>query len=53
MTKFVGIALLLIGSATAILAMVAPAPEVDAGSAASAFAFLAGAVLVIRGRRKA
>ncbi|MGD0497889.1 MAG: hypothetical protein ABSC23_05575 [Bryobacteraceae bacterium] len=50
MNKFVGITLLLIGSAT--FALATGVPEIDPGSAGSALALLAGAALVIRGRRR-
>ncbi|HUP03909.1 MAG TPA: hypothetical protein VMU19_07970 [Bryobacteraceae bacterium] len=52
MTKTLGIALLLIGASVAAMASPAGAPEIDAGAASSALALLAGAALVIRGRRK-
>ena len=48
--KTLGFALLLIGSA--VSAFATAVPEIDAGSAASAITLLAGAALVIRGRRK-
>jgi len=50
MTKFVGFALLLIG--TAGVAGAVPVPEIDPGSGMSALALLSGALLVIRARRK-
>lgn len=50
MTKYIGFALLLIGSAGAALAT--PVPEIDPGSGMSALALLSGALLVIRARRK-
>ncbi len=53
MKRMAGVALMLMGSAAVALAIRIDAPEIDPGSAASAFAFLAGALLVIRGRRKA
>ena len=52
MTRIFGMALILAGAAIAAMAQPAGAPEIDAGSAASALALLAGAALVIRGRRK-
>jgi hypothetical protein len=42
--------LILLGAAVAAMAFVGP--EIDPGSAGSALALLAGAALVIRGRRK-
>jgi hypothetical protein len=51
MTKYIGFALLLIGSASVALA-VSPVPEIDPGSGMSALALLSGALLVIRARRK-
>jgi hypothetical protein len=42
-------ALILLGASVAAMAVV---PEIDPGSAGSALALLAGAALVIRGRRK-
>ena len=47
--------LLLIGTSVALLANPGPpaAPEIDPGSAVSALALVSGALLVIRGRRKA
>ncbi len=50
MKKAIGFALLLIGASG--LAMATPVPEIDAGSAGSALTLLAGAVLIIRTRRK-
>jgi len=52
MTKTLGIALLLVGASVAAMAIPAGVPEIDAGSAGSALALLAGAALVIRGRRR-
>jgi hypothetical protein len=48
----VAVALLLMGVTGAALAKI-PAPEIDAGSAVNALALVSGALLVIRGRRKA
>jgi hypothetical protein len=51
MTKYIGLALLLI--ATAGIAGATPAvPEIDPGSGMSALALLSGALLVLRGRRR-
>jgi hypothetical protein len=48
--KLLGITLLLLGVSGA--AMASAVPEIDPGSAGSAVALLAGALLVIRARRK-
>jgi hypothetical protein len=51
MRRIIGMAL--IAAATAVIALgIPPAPEIDPGSATSALALLAGAALIIRGRRK-
>jgi MYXO-CTERM domain-containing protein len=50
MTKFAAFALLLIG--TAGIAGAVPVPEIDPASGGSALALLAGALLVVRSRRK-
>jgi hypothetical protein len=52
MRTLAAIALLLIGAANVALALVATVPEIDPGSAAGSVALLAGAMLVIRGRRR-
>jgi hypothetical protein len=44
-------ALILMGAAAAAMAVTA-SPEIDPGAAGSALALLAGAALVIRGRRR-
>jgi hypothetical protein len=44
-------ALIMIATGVTALAQV-NAPEIDAGSAASALALLAGAAMIIRGRRR-
>lgn len=55
MSRVAGTILMLIGAAGAALA--GPhgfaAPEIDPGSAASGLALISGALIVIRGRRKA
>lgn len=48
--KIVGMMLLVIGASGAAFALAVP--EIDPGSGASALALLAGAVLVVRGRRR-
>ena len=52
MKKILAVALLGIGGSIALLATPTPAPEIDPNSCASALALVAGALLVIRGRRK-
>lgn len=51
MTRFIGLALLLVGMASFAFAG-RITPEIDANSAASAVALLGGGVLVLRARRK-
>ena len=50
MRKIIGMALIM--AATAAIALAGDAPEIDPGSATSALALLAGAALIIRGRRR-
>jgi hypothetical protein len=50
MAKYIGFALLLIG--TAGVAGASPVPEIDPSSGMSALALLSGALLVLRARRK-
>jgi hypothetical protein len=50
--KLLGITLLLIGLGSAAFAGALGVPEIAPVSAGSALALIAGAVLVIRGRRK-
>jgi hypothetical protein len=52
MRTIIGMALIM--AATAAIALAAPGdtPEIDPGSATSALALLAGAALIIRGRRR-
>jgi hypothetical protein len=53
MRRIIGMALIMAATAAAALAGLAPVgPEIDPGSAASALALLAGAALIIRGRRR-
>jgi hypothetical protein len=49
MMKLLGLILLLVGTSGAALAAI---PEISPASGASAIALLAGALLVVRGRRK-
>jgi hypothetical protein len=51
-TKFVGITLLIMGLSGAAMALQATVPEISPVSAGSAVALIAGAVLIMRGRRK-
>ena len=51
MTKFLGIAVIFSGMATALTAGILT-PEIDASTGTAALALLAGGVLVLRGRRK-
>jgi len=57
MKKILGFMVLTLGFAVSALAMGPPppgsAPEIDPNSAISALALVSGALLVIRGRRKA
>ncbi|HEY7392793.1 MAG TPA: hypothetical protein VH640_30010 [Bryobacteraceae bacterium] len=53
MKTLVAVALLLMGVTGAAFSAVTAVPEIDAGSAVNALALISGAVLVIRGRRKA
>jgi len=50
--KFAGITLVLTGLSGAAMALQVSAPEVSPVSAGSAIALIAGAVLIMRGRRK-
>jgi hypothetical protein len=52
MTKLLGLAVVLMGMATALTAAGAVAPEIDGSTTVAALALLAGGVLVIRARRK-
>jgi hypothetical protein len=53
MRRIIGMALIMAATAAFALAQAGPpAPEIDAGSATSALALLAGAALIIRGRRR-
>lgn len=50
--KLVATFVILVGTASAVFATIAPVPEIDANSAVAAIALLTGGLLVIRGRRK-
>ena len=52
MTRFLGIALLVIGASTVAFASAVTAPELDGGSALTAFALLSGGLVVLRARFK-
>jgi hypothetical protein len=51
MRKFLILSLLLVGGAVSAFAE-GPAPEIDSSSAMGALTLLAGALLVLRGRRR-
>jgi hypothetical protein len=46
------VSLILLGVGVQVFAFGSPVPEIDPGSAASAIAILAGAIVVFRGRRR-
>jgi hypothetical protein len=50
--RIAGMALIVIGIAGSCLAVPAGVPEIDVAAGANAVALVAGALLVIRGRRK-
>jgi|KBSMisStaDraftv2_1062788.scaffolds.fasta_scaffold06843_6 hypothetical protein len=52
MQKVLGMALMIVGASSALLAGVPTVPEIDASTGASALAILAGGILVLRARRK-
>jgi hypothetical protein len=54
MKRLLSVALFALGAASFAMALPPPpsAPEIDAGSAASALTLLSGAVLMFRSRRK-
>ena len=52
MQKVVGMALMIVGASSALMAGVAAVPEIDASTGASAIAIVAGGILVLRSRRK-
>ena len=52
MQKTLGIILIGIGTSAVAMAGFTAVPEIDSTSAASGLAILAGAVLIMRGRRK-
>jgi hypothetical protein len=52
MRKIIGTVLLVLGSATVVMAGIKGTPEIDATAGAAALALIAGAALVIRARRR-
>lgn len=52
MQKVLGLALIMAGASSALLAGAIAVPEIDASTGASALAILAGGILVLRARRK-
>jgi hypothetical protein len=50
--KVFGIALLLVGLSSAVMAAAPAAPEISPASGVAALALLSGAILVVRGRRR-
>ena len=51
--KTIGLMMLLVGAAGSAMAGFVAVPEIDSASAVGALALLSGALLVIRGRRRA
>ena len=52
MRKLIAVMLLVLGTSTVLMAIPTSVPEIDPTTATAAVALLAGAALVIRGRRK-
>ncbi len=52
MQKVLGLALIIVGASSALMAGASAVPEIDASTGASALAILAGGILVLRARRK-
>ena len=52
MQKVLGIALLIVGASSVLMAGTYVVPEIDASTGASALAIVAGGILVLRARRK-
>ncbi|HET7184535.1 MAG TPA: hypothetical protein VFI82_07605 [Terriglobales bacterium] len=52
MRKLIGTALLIAGLSSAAIAGTFTVPEIDAATAVSAITLVAGALLIIRGRKK-
>ena len=52
MQKILGLALIIVGASSALMAGAVAVPEIDASTGASALAILAGGILVLRARRK-
>jgi uncharacterized membrane protein YozB (DUF420 family) len=52
MRKFIAVMLLVLGTSTVSMAGIHVVPEIDSTTGAAAVALIAGAALIIRGRRK-
>jgi hypothetical protein len=52
MRNFIAVMLLVLGTSTVSMAGINPVPEIDSTAGAAAVALVAGAALIIRGRRK-
>jgi len=52
MQKVLGMALMIVGASSALMAGTIAVPEINASTGASALAILAGGILVLRARRK-
>ena len=52
MQKVLGLALMMVGASSALMAGTINVPEIDASTGASALAIVAGGILVLRARRK-
>jgi hypothetical protein len=52
MRRITGMVLIMIAAGAAAVALPPEAPEIDPGSVTSALALLAGAMMIIRGRRR-
>ena len=52
MQKVLGMALMIVGASSALMAGTPAVPEIDASTGASAIAIIAGGILVLRARRK-
>jgi hypothetical protein len=52
MQKVLGMALIMVGAASSLLAGISKVPEIDASTGVAALTILGGGVLVLRARRK-
>jgi hypothetical protein len=52
MRNFIAVMLLVLGTSTVSMAGIQVVPEIDSTTGAAAVALIAGAALIIRGRRK-